>query len=95
MTARGWSRRFDTPIEVGSRKLKTLREAGDFITALPKREVEREHWQLATKCLIDAADRGGILMLAEVAIRTALAHGKPEPTPEPRKKRARKHKIIG
>jgi hypothetical protein len=34
-----------------------------------------------------AAERGGILMLAEIAMRQALAHGRPKPAgPPPRKK---------
>jgi len=30
------------------------------------------------RCLIDAADRGGILMLAEIAVRRALNPDKPK-----------------
>ena len=32
MTARGWERPFDEPIEVDGRELVTLPEAGEYIT---------------------------------------------------------------
>jgi hypothetical protein len=41
-----------------------------------------------------AAQRGGILMLAEIAMRQALAHGQPEPVPAHRKKAAKKYKVV-
>ncbi|WMT78847.1 hypothetical protein [Bradyrhizobium sp. Ash2021] len=45
--------------------------------------------------LIDAADRGGIVMLAHVAVLRALNHGKPDPaTPPPRHKRAKAYRVI-
>jgi hypothetical protein len=36
-----------------------------------------------------AAERGGILMLAEIAMRQALAYSRPTPAPTPQKKRPR------
>jgi hypothetical protein len=41
-----------------------------------------------------AAERGGIVMLAEIAMRQALAHGPPNPTPAPRKKAVKKYKLV-
>jgi hypothetical protein len=41
-----------------------------------------------------AAERGGIVMLAEIAMRQALAHGPPNPTPGPRKKAVKKYKLV-
>jgi hypothetical protein len=41
-----------------------------------------------------AAERGGILMLAEIAMRQALAHGRPMPVPALRKKAAKKYRIV-
>ena len=41
-----------------------------------------------------AAERGGILMLAEIAMRQALAHGRPQPAPATRKKAVKKYRII-
>jgi hypothetical protein len=34
----GWGRPFEVPIELGSRRLITLREAGEYIAALSKKE---------------------------------------------------------
>jgi hypothetical protein len=45
--------------------------------------------------LISAAEDGGIVMLAEIAMRQALTHGRPHPKPPPRKKRAKSYRIIG
>jgi hypothetical protein len=41
-----------------------------------------------------AAERGGILMLAEIAMRQALAHSRPTPAPTPRKKAVKKYRIV-
>jgi hypothetical protein len=40
--------------------------------ALPAKESAQEPWQFAMKMLIDAADRGGIVMLARIAMLRAL-----------------------
>lgn len=75
-----WSRAFDDPITLpDGRELVTLRQAGEYITKLPKAEHDAPHWQLAMRCLIDAAARGGILMIAEIAMRRAINQGKPKP----------------
>jgi hypothetical protein len=76
------------------REITTLREAGEYITALPAAEHDKPHWQIAAKHLIWAAERGGIVMLADIAMRQALNHGLPKPEPAPRKKAARKYRII-
>jgi len=56
-----WSRRFDEPIPPpDTGEIETLREAGDYIIALPAREHGLPHWQIAMRCLIDAAERGGL-----------------------------------
>jgi hypothetical protein len=74
--AKGWSRQFDDPIPLpGGGEISTLREAGNCIIALPKREHDQTHWQTAMRCLIDAAEHGGIVMMAEIAMRRALSHG--------------------
>jgi hypothetical protein len=41
-----------------------------------------------------AAERGGIVMLAEIDMRQALALGKAEPPRAPRKKAAKKYRIV-
>ena len=43
-----WSLKFDEPITVGKGKpLITLRDAADFIMALPPRQTMKAHWLLA------------------------------------------------
>jgi hypothetical protein len=37
-----------------------------FILALPPAEPEREHWQIAMEFLIFAAEKGGIVMTAQL-----------------------------
>jgi hypothetical protein len=38
-------------------------------------QAEREHWQVAMECLISAAEKGGIVMMAHIAMLRALNHG--------------------
>jgi hypothetical protein len=76
-----WSRAFDDPIPFpGGGELRTLRDAGHYVTALSKADQGKPHWQTAAHELTMAAERGGILMLAEIAMRQALTHGQPKPT---------------
>jgi len=75
-----WTRRFDVPIVLDDGStLVTLQDAGLYVTNLPAAKQKEPHWQTAAGELLSAAERGGILMLAEIAIRQALAHGKPKP----------------
>jgi hypothetical protein len=90
-----WFLKFDEPIALPKGKaLRTLRDAGEYVTALSKADQAKPHWQTAAHELMMAAKRGGILMLAEIAMRQALAHGRPEPPPAPRKKAAKKYQIV-
>jgi hypothetical protein len=83
-----WSR--DDPIELpDGQVLRTLRDAGHYVTALNKADQAKLHWQTAAHELMMAAERGGILMLAEIAMRQALAHGRPTSAATPRKKAAK------
>lgn len=91
-----WSRRFDTPIAVdGKTTLRTLRDAGDHILKLPKAKRALPNWQLAAQLLLSAAEQGGILMMADIAMRQALAHGKPKVVKEePGRKTAKAYRIV-
>jgi hypothetical protein len=72
---KGWSRQFDDPIPTGDGgELRSLRDAGVYILALPPAEAEREHWQTAMEVLISAAEKGGIVMMARIAMLRALNH---------------------
>jgi hypothetical protein len=90
-----WSRPFGAPIPLpDGRTLTTLEDGGRYVAALPKAEQQKPHWQTAAGELLTAAERGGIVMLAEIAMRQALAHGKPEPSRAPRKKAVKKYRVI-
>ncbi|HEY2246698.1 MAG TPA: hypothetical protein VGH70_04580 [Bradyrhizobium sp.] len=77
-----WTRRFDTPIDAAGRTLATLRDAGDYILTLPKATRALPHWQLAAQLLLAAAEQGGIVMMADIAMRQALARDRPKPAPD-------------
>jgi hypothetical protein len=90
-----WSDRFDDPIPLpNSRPIMTLKNAADFIMALPKPDMSSEPWQIALKQLIDAAEGRNPIMHARIAILRALSHGKPAPAKPPRRKRAKAYRII-
>jgi hypothetical protein len=85
----------DDPIELpDGRALRTLSNAGEYVTALSKADQAKPHWQTAARELMMAAERGGILMLAEIAMRQALAHGRPKPAGPPPARRRKKYKGI-
>jgi hypothetical protein len=90
-----WSRTFDDPIILpNGRVLKTLRDAGHYVAGLPKAKHNRPEWRLAAAMLMQAAEDGAPIMLAEMAMRRALnADGQPVQL-EPRRKRAKTHRIV-
>jgi hypothetical protein len=91
----GWSRHFFDPIPTGDGgELRTLRGAGVYILALPPAEAECEHWQIAMEFLISAAEKGGIVMMAHIAMLRALNTSKPNPEITPRRKRAKRYRIV-
>jgi hypothetical protein len=65
-----------------------------MLASLPKAEQAKLHWQTAAHELLTAAEHGGIVMLAWIAMRQALAHGQAKPTPAPRTKLTKKEKIT-
>jgi hypothetical protein len=53
MTDKGWSRAFDDPIPLpGSGQLRTLRDAGNNIAKLPRREHDAFAWRPAIEAFI-------------------------------------------
>jgi hypothetical protein len=51
-----WSLKFDEPIAVGEGEpVRTLRDAGNYLTALPRKESDQPHWQVAAGCLLEAS----------------------------------------
>jgi hypothetical protein len=73
MTA-DWSRKFEEPIPLAKgRQLVTLKDAGTYITKLPKAEHIAPEWQAAMEALILVAKSGsGPTMLARIGILRAL-----------------------
>ena len=70
----GWSTAFEDPIPLpDGRKLLTLKDAADYITALPAEASELAHWQIAIEALMLVA-RSGPTMLARIAFMKALNH---------------------
>lgn len=85
-----WDREFDEPIH----GLITLRDAANYIVKLPKGEQAKPHWQTAVDMLMKVAEQGFPLMFADIAMKTALLHGKQEPPKEPRRKAVKKYRIV-
>jgi hypothetical protein len=70
---RGWKRSFDDPIPLPrGRQLVTLKDAGNYVTKLPKAEHEAPEWQAAMECLILVAEKNGPTMMARIGIMRAL-----------------------
>jgi hypothetical protein len=59
------------------RELLTLRDAAEYITALPKAEHDAADWQVAMETLLLVAERDGPEMLARIAVMKALNGNKP------------------
>ena len=92
MAPKGWKRPFDQPIPLQrGRALVTLRDAGSYITKLPKAEHEAPEWQAAMQALILVATKGGPTMLPRLN-----AGGPPEPAARPatRKKAGKKYRVV-
>ncbi|MFB9262280.1 hypothetical protein ACFFWD_03710 [Bradyrhizobium erythrophlei] len=95
MADEGWHREFEDPIDLpDGRRLVTLRDAARYIEALPPKISAKEHWQTAIEMLIWCADKGGIRMMAHIAMLKALHHGREPRPPAPRKKAAKRYKIV-
>jgi hypothetical protein len=68
-----WSIRFPEPIALpDGGKLVTLKDAGAYITQLPKKTQATTAWQNAAHVLIQAADHGGPIEFARLGMRQAL-----------------------
>jgi hypothetical protein len=72
MADNGWQRRFEDPIPLpDGRTLLTLRDAADYITALPKKESDLPEWQTAIEVLM-LVSRSGPTMMAWIGVMKAL-----------------------
>ncbi|MDA9521451.1 hypothetical protein XI06_14075 [Bradyrhizobium sp. CCBAU 11434] len=91
---KGWSRPFDDPIRLNDgRTLRTLRDAGEYIAALPKTVHDAPEWQAALEALLLVVELGGPVMLAKIGIMRAINAGRP--AAGPRRKRAKSYRVIG
>jgi len=73
-----WLKRFVDPIVLpDGRELLALRDAAEYITALPKAEQDATDWQVARETLLLVAERDGPEMLARIAVTKALNGNKP------------------
>jgi hypothetical protein len=76
MPDKGWHRAFDDPIPLpGGGVLRTLRDAGNFIAKLSKREHDAPAWLAAIQALVLVASNGGETMLPRIGIMRALYPG--------------------
>jgi len=91
-----WSLKFDEPITVGKgKRLRTLRDAGEYVTALSKKEAAESRWRVAASCLLTASEKGGgLVVMAQIAMMRALKAHEPQPKQSPRKRAAKKYRIV-
>ncbi len=95
MATNGWSRTFDDPIPLpGGSDLRTSRDAGHYISSLPKRTHDSPAWEAAIETLMLVVEHGGPTMMPRIAIMQALNTGKAEPAPPPRKKAAKRYRVV-
>jgi hypothetical protein len=68
-----WSNSFPDPIPLPTGgQLKTLQDAGEYITRLPKEMHDTPPWQNAMHVLIQAAENGGPIEFARLGMLQAL-----------------------
>ena len=80
MSGQDWSRTFHAPIPLpDGGELRTLRDAGNFIAGLPKREHDAPASLAAIQALMLVAERGGDTMLPRIGIMRALYPGEEAP----------------
>ena len=67
-----WYREFDESIPIPrGREFVTLKDAGNYITKLPKAEHQAPEWQATIEASILVATKGGPTMLARIGIMQA------------------------
>jgi hypothetical protein len=93
MPDKGWHRTSDDPIPLpdGS-ELRTLRDAGNYIAGLPKREHGTFAWRAAIEALMLVAEHGGDTVPEDWDHPGAVSW---RDGADARKKRAKKYWIIG
>jgi hypothetical protein len=86
----GRSRPFDDPVALPrGRALVTLRDAAQFVTALPRQNTTPRHGKPRWKCCLWSSNRTAPTMFARIAMMRALNGHDVKAVPEPRRKAAR------
>jgi len=67
-----WDQEFFHPIVIDGKTLRTLRDAAQYITKLPKAEHDADEWQAAMEALLLVAEQNGPPMFARIGIMRAL-----------------------
>jgi hypothetical protein len=96
MSKAGWYAHFREPILTPKGdQLITLRDAGDYITKLPKAQHDAKAWQTAMHCLLQAADSGGPTDFARMGMMQALyPKGDPVYSPRSKEPKWRRAKLV-
>jgi hypothetical protein len=90
-----WGRRFEPQIPVqNGAPLRTLKDAAQYVLALPAVEQQVASWQVATEVLKMVAETGAPTMMARIAVMKALHHRAPEAAQMPRRKRVKSYTIA-
>jgi hypothetical protein len=92
-----WSRRFFDPIYLPNGCQLELREAAEYITALPTSEHDLPHWRAAVEVLILSAEHGesgADPMLARIGMMRALNAGRSADPGPARKKATKKYRLV-
>jgi hypothetical protein len=74
MAAKGWKRRFDKPVKLpGGGKLFTLKDAIAWLAKeIPQSEHGMKEVQTAARCVTEAAENDGPMILARIGIIQAI-----------------------
>jgi hypothetical protein len=95
ISRQGWKRLFDEPIPLSrGRELVTLKDAGTYITKLPKAQHEAPEWQAEMEALILVATKGGPTMLARIGMLRALSHHEQQSARSPLRRATKKYRIV-
>jgi hypothetical protein len=90
-----WSLKFDEPIAAPNHlKLRTLRDAGNYIAGLPDAIQQWPVWQMAAEMLMLTTEGKRSVMFAKIAMLQALNYGRPVEAAMPWKKAVKKFKLI-
>jgi hypothetical protein len=94
-----WSDRFDPPILLpgNAKPLETILDAARYVTGLPQRERQAEHWRPAALLLKLAgeSENGGDQLLARIAVMYGIRKGaKDDPPTQRRRKQPKAYRIV-